>query len=421
MHADFIRPSTSPILRNLRFALLLPLSALIACGSSPSNSSSGTSTSTATPYNFNGTWSTIATTSYAFDLPFSSIGGPLQVSNGMVTGTLTPYSSYGYGGLFPNVCAAVNTPVPVTGTLDADNDLALTFLVAGGTGTLLATLADNPATVAHGSLQIVGGTCPMILNEVVVKQLTATTPATTTPSPTTGTLSGNWGINSVSLGFNRTDNLVFYGFGGALQFSNGSVAGNLAPIWGGTGSTVGVACELGNNGASPAFTGILDASNNLTLTGQIAGGTATITAVLSGNPQTLAAGSYQVVGGPCAMTATPMTIAQYAPITGTYKGTLYEGWGAYGTLPSNSVTVTEVLAQSTTANANSQFPITGTVSIVGGPCAGTLSFTRPTSGGNFIDNSVWVGDSTNPNASIINAWNGVPYCTDLIQGTLTRQ
>ena len=121
-------------------------------------------------------------------------------------------------------------------------------------------------------------------------------------------------------------------------------------------------------GSSAVFTGTLDANNNLTLTAPITAGsstgTATITATLGSNPQTLADASIQIVGGgSCAMPATPSTIAQFAPVTGTYTGTFNVPNTGNVPVAGTNITVTAVLTQSTTANASGQYPITGTVNV----------------------------------------------------------
>jgi len=425
MHADFIRPSTSPILRNLRFALLLPLSALIACGSSGSQSSSSSTTPTPTPYNFNGIWQMYSTTGVASYLALSSFSGPLQVSNGAVTGTLTPYAV----GSNSYVCTTVvNLPISVTGTLDAENNLTLTFPLGGGTATIVAALADNPSNYAYGSWQINGGTCPMSVTTMEIKQTTATTPETITPSPTTGTLSGNWSVNAAVY---PTTILAVTGFGGPLQFSGSSVTGTLSPYatftnsnpancfytaypnYTATGIAVGPA----------AFTGTLDSSNNLTLTAPLAGGTATITATLSGNPQTFASGSYQIVGGPCATPATAMTLAQYAPISGTYSGTFNDGQG--GNVPGSApnLTITATLTQSTAANSSGEYPITGTLKVAG-TCSETTSFTGFVSGSGFFSTTgaapSFTGNS-DPTASSLYYAALLDTTCNYTQGTLTRQ
>jgi len=143
-------------------------------------------------------------------------------------------------------------------------------------------------------------------------------------------------------------------------------------------------------------TGTLDASNNLTLTIPLSGGTATITAILPQDAQTFTPGSFQIVGGTCSMPATDMFITQFAPVTGTYAGTLAT---TYNT-PATGATVTAALVQSTTPNADGQFPLTGTVTIQG-PCSVTLPLLPETVSGNGI--SLPTGSSTSPASDLTGA------------------
>ena len=428
-----------------RLLLLFPLAALLACGSSPSGSLSTTPSTPA--YNFNGTWKAVATSNYPEDLAISSMGGTLQVSNGTVTGTLYAYSD-GDPSYNPYICSAINTPLTVTGTLDSNHNLALTFPIAGGTGTLVAPLGNNPATYTYGSWTVAGGACAMSQTSMAIQQTAPTTPpVVSAPSPITASLSGNWGggiifnPNNFETVFSNFGTQTIYvtppvtGFSGPLQFSNGSVTGTLHLSF---GNTYGVACQS-FNGSSAVFTGTLDANNNLTLTAPITGvssnGTATITATLGSNPQTLADASFQIVGAsPCTMSATPSTIAQYAPVTGTYTGAFNSPYTGNVPFPGTNITVTAALTQSTTANSSGQFPITGTVTVTGN-CAETATLATGTvSGGEIYSASVTGNIVTgplfeggiNPTASTILWAEFADYstgsqCTADYYGTLTRQ
>jgi len=418
----------------LRLLLLSPLAALLACGGSPSGS---LATTPATPaYNFNGTWGASAISSIPQYLPFNSIGGSLKVANGTVTGTLVPISNYTSSD--PNLCAAVNTSLTVTGTLDSNQDLTLTFPIAGGTGTLLAALGNNPANYTYGTWTVAGGTCAMSVTPMVIQQTAPTTPpVASTPATITAGLSGNWGVlaNYNSAATPASEPVT--GFSGALQFSNGTVTGILT-----ASPKLSSACNsyIANfGGGTGTVTGVFDASNNLALTFPIAGGEAAISASLGSNPQTLAYGSYQIVGGLCAIGATPMTIAQYAPVTGTYTGTFtIPNTQSNAPTAGSSISVTAVLTQATTSNSSGQFPITGTVSVTGA-CTdtATLASTGTVNGseiysasdtGNVLTGPLFVGEIT-PSASTIlwaeftDASNG-SNCNAgiyLYQGTLTRQ
>jgi len=105
-----------------------------------------------------------------------------------------------------------------------------------------------------------------------------------------------------------------------------------------------------------------------------------------------------------------MTVAQYAPATGTYTGTFtVPGTGNVPVAGSN-ITVTTVLTQSTTANSFGQYPIIGTVTVTGA-CTDTVTLTP----GLVSGSGIWSSDSnssdiligplfsgsTNPTASTI--------------------
>ncbi len=401
-----------------RSLLLLPLAALLGCGLSPSNPSStntttsSSNTNTPAAYNFNGTWDAVSTDS-ALSYPISSIDATLQVSNGTVTGSL--YVS-GDGSPLdnPNICAAVNTSLPVTGTLDDAHNLMLTFPIAGGTGTILATLANDPTTYAYGTWQIAGGSCAMSETAMAINGTPTTPTVPTVPVPITSTLSGNWAAYAT---YSPGSIQPVYGFFGVLQFTNGSVTGALNLLF----VTISDATNCGvSYGGTAAVTGTLDTNNKLTLTFPItSNGTGTITATLGANPQTLAVGSYQIVGaGACDMPATPMTIAQYAPVTGTYTGTFnVPGTGDVPT-PGSDTTVTAVLTQSTSITTSYQY-LTGTIAVAGA-CTDSETYTGLAFASGFGSESF--SGSINPTATVIDdAWYGSPKCPVFNVGTLTRQ
>jgi hypothetical protein len=146
-------------------------------------------------------------------------------------------------------------------------------------------------------------------------------------------------------------------FAGALQFSGGSVSGILTPEP--PPNVTGLVFPTCTMFAPTAVTGTIDAGNNLTLSLPIGGGTATISATIGINPEAAATGSFQIVGGTCAMSAVSMTIAEYAPVTGTYTG-------SFTNMQDGTASpVTAVLTQSTIANGNGVFPLTGTVTLTG--------------------------------------------------------
>jgi hypothetical protein len=396
--------------------LLLPLAALLGCGSNTNSGSSSSSTtgSSQTAYDFNGTWTAFAT-GYPVDLPFNTFRANLQAANGSVTGTITPYTNYISSD--PDPCSANFTSVAVSGTLDADNDLTLSFPVAGGTGTLFAALAQNPQTYAYGTWQVVGGTCAMSATSMVISgaPTIAYTPAS--PATITAGLSGSWLI-SANYTFPNGSFQYNYppvgGFGGLLQFSSGTVSGTLTPYVFPSSCTV----------PSPtAVTGTIDANNNLTLTLPVGGGTATITATLGTNPLALVDGSFKVVGGFCAMPATPMTVAQYTPVTGAYTGTFSVPNSDGAPTSGTTITLTTILTQSSTPNANGFYPVTGTFTVTGA-CTDSGSFTGLTAGGGGIDNLAspdLVGSVSPSGDGIYDAVFSSTKCSITYQGSLVRQ
>ena len=210
-------------------------------------------------------------------------------------------------------------------------------------------------------------------------------PTGTTATPSPYTFSGDWGANSTAIALVAVAQFV-----GDLTSSNGLVSGTLAPI---------------------------------------GGGTATLTATLGSNLNTSVAGTYQIAGGSCPMPATPMTIAEYAPVTGTYSGMF-----SVLSIPSNpniNISVTAVLTQSPTPDAIGAFPVTGTVTTTGA-CA--TSFTLSGSyvwGGQLLGGSSpqqFIG-SFDPTASTSTftflsesvASPGCPNAPQIFAGSLTRQ
>ena len=174
--------------------------------------------------------------------------------------------------------------------------------------------------------------------------------------------------------------------------------------------------------------GTIDLNGNLTLTIPIAGGTATITATIV-TPESYTNGTWQIAGGVCAMPATAIQIAQFAPATGTYTGVLNVLDTTTGlAVPGTATNVTASLTQSITPNADGQFPLSGTVTATGA-CSGTLPITNTVvSGGIFMpDSTSNSGPSLSggilPTATILLVDEiTYPACgSQVYSGTLTRQ
>ena len=235
-------------------------------------------------------------------------------------------------------------------------------------------------------------------------------------------LTGNWQITSQISSVYQSP--LITSFGGSLQSKEGVVTGVLQPtglkVIGG-GTTGPYSCV--DFGQALQVTGTIDASSNLKLTFPIAGGTGSVTAILGPDLQTEAVGSYQIVGGTCATSAAPMTIAQIAAATGTYIGVFN------GDRPNTAITVTAVLTQALLPDGNGQFPLTGTVTAAGF-CPGSLTLTNYSALGQFIVMSSHPSNSPNfsgriaPDASSLTSasFSTASPCDDgQYVGSLTRQ
>jgi hypothetical protein len=251
------------------------------------------------------------------------------------------------------------------------------------------------------------------------------TGTTTTQSPYT--FSGDWGISAV-LGI--TTQPPIDGFLGTLSASDGVVTGGLVPLP--NSAVVGGACTTPSLTPVPVA-GAVDSNGNLTITLPVAGGTATLTATISTNVETEATGSYKIVGGTCATTSTAMQIAQYAPLNGTYTGTLTATILPRGVQSNSTTTVSAVLAQSSTPNSNGLYPVAGTVTL-GGACVATFTLSNafvlggalegPDTSGNYF-----FGGASDPTASTLdsfltiqNSSTGCPFDNQYyLSGNLTRQ
>lgn len=419
--------------QSFRTPLLLCLAALAGCSAATSGpgSQSGSATPVAT-YNFNGSWKIVATSTLASQFSVDEFDGTLQATNGVVTGTLTPQTALPNPVPGQGPCPAANQPIQVTGALDTDHNLNLSFPISGGTATIQATLADNPGTPALGLWQIVGGTCAMAAVDFVMQQTaTAGPPVTSTPTPlTAANFSGNWRINTDYAGPVTsplgTPPLGITGFDTSLQLSGDAVSGSLFLDYYTQPYIQGVYVPF-------AVAGTLDPSNHLTLNTApapaqfLGGGTLTITATLDPNTHTLSDGSYQIAGGPFATPPTAVTVAQYANITGTYTGVLQDP--GFASVPrGNPDTVTAVLTQSATPLMGIGavvYSLNGTVTVSGG-CSTT--FTIPiesyVAGGKFAaydpSGSYFVG-SINPDASSLFQVTFNTAACGSLEGNLMRQ
>jgi hypothetical protein len=247
-------------------------------------------------------------------------------------------------------------------------------------------------------------------------------PATSISVSAYPNLSGNWEAIGLPPQFSTGLTTPIAAFLGALQTSNGNVTGTMRAV-----DTNQLApCVPLNQDLT--VSGTVSTSGNLVLTVPMAGGTATLSATLNSDPQSFNTGLWTIVDGSCAMASTSMAIVQFAPVTGTYSGTLT----SFGTT-NNATMVTAMLVQSPTPNADGQFPLTGTLTYAGtGSCSGsyplipeyvTAGAISQTSGSALVSAGV-VDGVIQPSATSINATTTVLTTSCLggpLSGTLTRQ
>jgi hypothetical protein len=208
---------------------------------------------------------------------------------------------------------------------------------------------------------------------------------------------------------------------GALQSSGGTVTGTFRAI-----STTFPQCVSFTQDLP--VSGTIDANNNTSLTIPVAGGTATISATIT-TPQFYSNGTWQIVGGSCAMPSTSIQIAEFAPATGTYTGVLNViDINTNLPVPGTATTVNATLVQATTPNADGQFPLSGTLTATGACTGGFAISNEVVSGGIFMQtipatsNVDLVGGILPNAATLIGGFSSSSACgSQLFEGTLTRQ
>ena len=249
---------------------------------------------------------------------------------------------------------------------------------------------------------------------------------TTTTTPNPYTFSGEWSAQLAPLA--NPVSIAVVEFVGTLSASNGTVTGSLIPIPGNVSSPC-----LAPSITPISVSGAVDSSGNLSITLPVGGGTATLTAALSTNLETENPGSFKIVGGTCAMPSTPMEIAQYAPLNGTYKGTfnLLNSSGLPTT--GNPITVTAMLTQSSTPNANDEYPVTGSITTTG-TCTANITLANT-----YVLGGVLISEDSTFNYSLTASFDptgttalvglfvvdasstGCPFTLQAFVGSLTRQ
>lgn len=168
--------------------LLLPLTALLGCGATP------TPPIIASSYlNLTGDWVVLAPPNPATPgvppTPVADFFGALQSSGGTVTGTLRAIS------VSQPQCVSFTQDLQTTGTIDANGNLKLTVPMAGGNATITATIG-TPESYTAGTWQITGGACAMPSTAIEIAEFAPATGTytgvlnvldTTTELPVTGT------------------------------------------------------------------------------------------------------------------------------------------------------------------------------------------------------------------------------------------
>jgi hypothetical protein len=246
-------------------------------------------------------------------------------------------------------------------------------------------------------------------------------PTPSAPSSSALNLTGDWVVLAVPNPVTPLTLPTPIGdFMGALQSSGGTVTGTFRSI-----STTFPQCVSFTQDLP--VSGTIDANNKVTLSVPIAGGTATITAIIT-TPQTYTNGTWQIVGGACAMPSTSISIAEFAPATGTYTGTLNViDLTTNLPVPGTATPVTASLLQATTPNADGQFPLSGTITATGA-CAGTFPITNEVvSGGLFMPVPLGsltfnlIGGILPSGTPLVGGFTTSACGSQLYQGTLTRQ
>jgi hypothetical protein len=185
-----------------------------------------------------------------------------------------------------------------------------------------------------------------------------TPPATVFPN-----ITGNWQfeVGNAGSGLPVTIGSPIADLSGSLSSTGGKVTGTLTSL------SVSVTPCIGSN-VDIQVSGTIDSSGNLSLTAPIAGGVATMTALVTTNPLSFFEGTYQVIGGPCAQTSVPLASIEVPNVSGTYFGTLTQ----VAPPGAGSLTLKATLMESTTPNADGKYPLSGSVTY-SGDCSGTIS------------------------------------------------
>jgi len=238
-----------------------------------------------------------------------------------------------------------------------------------------------------------------------------------TSAPATATaasVSGNWQVTA------RSTTATLPSISGTLSGTTTAIKGVLHA----NGST---SCQITN--AAFDVSGSADSKSVLTVTGQVAGGTFTLTGTLTSDGKAISNATYSVSGGTCAMAQVHADAQQYSDITGTYAGSFYDSYSPYPVIQ-----MTAQLTQSPTSNTNGDFTLSGSATLPQNPCfnspaaisnsqvtGGAFTFTY---GDSQTGNSVVVTGSFSTDGKTLTVTNWAltgPCGPDSGTGTMTQQ
>ena len=234
-----------------------------------------------------------------------------------------------------------------------------------------------------------------------------------TGSPLPDIHTGNWQVSSSAAAAMHLPSIS-----GSLQGSAGALTGTFH-------SKSQTACVA--PGTAFTVSGQANSAGLLTLSGPVAGGRLTVSGTLAEDGQSLQNATYNVTGGACAFASPASAQAQaYMPISGAYSGTFKDGDGQIAT-------VQATLNQSTDANGDGNYPLTGAAA-PNNPCfsASVPVSATAVSGGNFTftytdpntNNSVTATGLFSADASTltVTGWTSSGSCgSDSGTGTMTHQ
>jgi hypothetical protein len=234
------------------------------------------------------------------------------------------------------------------------------------------------------------------------------------PVATPLAIAGNWQVSSTAAA------------AGVLPVLSGALDGTTSAVTGTFHPASANACVAPTTAID--VTGSADTKNFLTLKGNVAGGTLTVTGLVAADGKSLNDAAYTITGGRCAQKLHSATAVSFSSVTGTYVGTLSDATGPV-------ISVTANLVQTPDADTSGNFQISGTGSFANNECFNspvtvassqvtggnlTLTYTDP-----VTRNSVTVSGTFSPDASTlaITSWklSGSTCLADSGTGRFLRQ